>query len=57
MATFTNPANGATNGDTTAPFTWTVGGTGVQGYRLTLGTTVGGNDVVDSGPLPATQTA
>ena len=33
-------------------FAWTPAGAGTQGYYLTVGTTVGGYDVTNSGTLP-----
>ena len=55
-ATFTRPLNGATNVDTTQPFTWTpVAGAGY--YGLIVGTTPAGYDLVSTGPLPSTQTS
>jgi hypothetical protein len=55
-ATFTAPTNGATNLDTTLPFTWSpVGGAGY--YGVTVGTSQGGYNLVSTGPLPATQTS
>src|SRR5205807_1567945 len=54
QAAFSYPTNGATNVDTTQPFAWTTA-TGAQGYYLTVGTTQGGYDLINSGTLPSTQ--
>ncbi|MGI8559439.1 MAG: S8 family peptidase [Solirubrobacteraceae bacterium] len=53
---FTYPTNGQTNVDTTKPFTWSTA-PAAQGYYLTVGTTKGGYDVVNSGPIPASQSS
>jgi hypothetical protein len=55
-ALFTYPTNGQQNVDTTKPFTWSTV-SGAQGYYLFVGTTPGGYDLVNSGPLPATQSS
>jgi hypothetical protein len=49
----TSPADGATNVNTAWPFTWT-SSTGALAYRLTLGTTLGAVDVLDTGEVQAT---
>jgi hypothetical protein len=55
-ATFTQPLNGATNVDTTQPFTWTpVASAGL--YWVGVGTTQGGYDLVNSGALQPSQTS
>jgi uncharacterized protein YkwD len=55
-ATFIRPAVGATKVDTTQPFTWSpVASAGY--YAVTVGTAVGGYDLLNSGMLPATQTS
>jgi endoglucanase len=51
---FTNPTNGRVGVDTTKPFAWTTV-PGAQGYYLTVGTTLGGYDLLNSGVLPASQ--
>ncbi|MDQ1357724.1 MAG: hypothetical protein QOG44_2097 [Acidimicrobiaceae bacterium] len=56
MATFTRPTAGATNVDTTQPFTWSPV-TSAGYYGITVGTTAGGYDLVNTGPLPASQTS
>jgi Cysteine-rich secretory protein family len=54
-ATFMTPAQGATNVDTTHPFTWSpVASAGY--YGVSVGTSEGGYNLVNSGPLPSTQT-
>jgi hypothetical protein len=55
-ATFTAPSPGAANIDTARPFVWSPVG-GATYYGLTVGTTHGGYNLVDTGPLPATQTS
>jgi hypothetical protein len=55
-ATFTRPSPGATNVDTTRPFTWSpVASAGY--YAVSVGTTMGGYDLVNSGLLPPSQTS
>jgi trimeric autotransporter adhesin len=56
-ATMTYPTDGATNVDTTKPFTWGGASSGVQNYVLYVGTTKGSNNVVRSPILPSTQTS
>ena len=51
-AMFTAPPAGATLLDGTQPISWT-SAPGAQGYYLTVGTTPGGYDVVNSGALSA----
>ncbi len=53
---FTYPTAGQQNVDTTKPFSWS-GASAAQGYRVTIGTSQGAADVVDSGSLPASQTS
>jgi hypothetical protein len=48
----TSPSDGAREFDTTKPFTWTADAQAV-GYALTIGTALGGKDVLDSGQLIA----
>ncbi len=48
---FTNPTAGETGVTAAAPFTWSAAGAGTQGYYLTVGTTVGGFDVANTGTL------
>ncbi len=52
----TYPANGATEVDTTKPFTWTAD-TQATSYRLTIGTSQGASDLVDSGQTSNTSYA
>ena len=54
--TFTYPLDQQWAVDTTRPFTW-VTSPASQGNRLMVGTSPGGNDLVDSGVLPANQTS
>jgi hypothetical protein len=49
------PGNGATNADLTQGFSW-VGVPHTTVYKLTVGTTAGGADVVNTNELPSTQT-
>lgn len=53
IATFLQPAAGATNLGATQAFTWTAI-TGAQAYSLYVGTTAGANDVVNSNETQAT---
>ncbi len=55
-ATLISPANGQTDVNTTAPFTWTTIA-GAQGYYLTVGTSQYGTDLVNSGILPPNQSS
>lgn len=55
-AVFTYPLQGATKVDTRVPFAWTAA-TGAQAYRLTIGTSAGGQDLQDSGELAAQVTS
>jgi hypothetical protein len=55
-ATFTQPLNGASNVNHVKPFTWSTI-SGAQGYILVIGTAVHGTDLVNSGILPAGQSA
>jgi hypothetical protein len=50
QATLTFPRAGQADVDTTQPFTWAPFST-AQGYYLTVGTTEGGYDLVNTGPL------
>jgi hypothetical protein len=52
MATFTTPSEGAADVDGARPFSWT-SAPAAQGYYLTVGTTPGGYDLVNSGGLAA----
>jgi hypothetical protein len=54
-ATFTYPTQGQTNVDTSQAFAWTPVAV-AQGYRVTVGTTAGGSDLM-SATLPANQTS
>ena len=56
LATFSYPTNGQPNVDTTQAFTW-LGIPQAQAYILTVGTTVYGSDLVNSGILPPGQTS
>jgi hypothetical protein len=49
----TSPANGASGVDTAWPFTWT-SAAGALANRLTVGTTAGGADLVDTGDMQGT---
>jgi len=53
-ASFTYPLHAQTNVDTTHPFTWSPIYP-AQGYYLTVGTTLYGTNLVNSGILPPTQ--
>jgi hypothetical protein len=53
-AGFTFPVDRQTGVDTFQPFTWSTTPQ-AQGYHVMVGTTAGGADLVDSGPLPASQ--
>lgn len=54
-ANFTRPTSGATNVDTTKPLTWSpVASAGY--YAVTVGTTMGGHDLANSGLLQPSQT-
>ena len=53
-ALFISPTNGAINVKTTNVFMAWSAQTGVQSYRLTIGTTLGAADVYDSGEVTAT---
>jgi len=52
-AQLTSPANGATNVDPLAPFTWTTVAN-AQSYTLWVGTSAGSSNVYNSGPLTVT---
>jgi hypothetical protein len=52
-AQFSNPASGATSVYTNAPFSWS-SMPGAQGYYLTIGTTPGARDVLDTGQIQGT---
>ncbi len=54
VATFTNPLNGQSNVDTNQSFTWT-SVPSAQGYFLTIGTTLYGSDLFNSGVMAAGQ--
>jgi hypothetical protein len=51
----TDPAVGATLAGASVSFTWTANGNPVEQYRLTVGSSLGANDLFDSQPLPNTQ--
>ncbi len=55
-ATFTNPLDGQQHANTANPFTWAPSA-GAQGYYLTVGTTLYGSNLVNSGVIPASQTS
>jgi hypothetical protein len=57
QATFTYPLNGATNVDTTQPFSWGGASGPVGNYRLFIGTTQGAGDLVTSPFLRGNQTS
>src|SRR6185436_4484983 len=48
-----SPANGATSVHTTSPFQW-LAVSGAQSYALTVGTTPGGSDLVNTGEITQT---
>jgi RHS repeat-associated protein len=50
------PGNGATNVDLTNGFSW-LGVPHTTAYQLTLGTSLGASDVLNTGSLPGTQTS
>jgi hypothetical protein len=52
VPSFTSPVDGALNFDPSGPITWTA--TGADAYRLTVGTSPGGNDVVNTGEASTT---
>jgi len=52
-AQLTSPANGATNVDPSAPFTWTTVAN-AQSYTVWVGTSAGTSNVYNSGPLTVT---
>ncbi|MDR3764764.1 MAG: chitobiase/beta-hexosaminidase C-terminal domain-containing protein [Acidobacteriota bacterium] len=52
-AAITSPTSGSTLTGTSTTFTWSAG-TNVSGYYLWLGTTAGGHDLVNVGPLTGT---
>jgi hypothetical protein len=56
QATFLYPPNGAVKVDPTKPFAWT-SVSGAQAYRLSVGTTSGGKDVIDTGQIQQTSRA
>lgn len=53
--TITSPANGATNVAVTSSITWTPV-TGVPGYRISIGTTPGGTDIIANQPVGSATT-
>jgi hypothetical protein len=55
-ASLSQPANGASNVDTNQPFTWTALPSAAY-YGVSVGTVKGGYDLVNSGPIPGTQTS
>lgn len=56
QALFQNPVNGQLNVDTTQPFAWSTI-PAAQGYDLIVGTTLYGNDLVNSGVLLPSQSS
>src|SRR5581483_614491 len=55
-AVFTYPLNGALSVDTTRPFVWSTL-YDAEGYQLTIGTSEGAADLVNSGDLAASQSS
>jgi hypothetical protein len=55
-AVLTRPTNGAINVDPAQPFTWTPVASASY-YGVTVGTAKGGYELVNSGPLPGTQSS
>jgi hypothetical protein len=53
-AMLTRPTNGATNVDSTQPFTWSPVASASY-YGVTVGTAKGGYELVNTGPLPGSQ--
>jgi hypothetical protein len=53
-AAITSPTNGSTLTGASTTFTWSAGAGGVTGYYLHVGTTPGGVDLVNIGPLSGT---
>jgi hypothetical protein len=53
-AVITSPTNGSTLTGASTTFTWSAGTGGVTGYYLHVGTTPGGVDLVNIGPLSGT---
>jgi streptogramin lyase len=52
----TSPVPGSTLTSTSATFTWNAGPAGTTGYGLNVGTSLGGADLVNIGPLSGTST-
>jgi hypothetical protein len=55
-AAITGPTNGGTLTGASTTFTWSAGAGGVTGYYFHVGTTAGGADLVNIGPLSGTST-
>jgi len=53
-AAITSPTNGSTLTGASTTFTWSAGAGGVAGYYLHIGTTSGGSNLVNIGPLSGT---
>jgi len=53
-AAITSPTNGSTLTGASTTFTWSAGAGGVTGYYLHIGTTSGGSNLVNIGPLVGT---
>jgi hypothetical protein len=53
----TSPSPGSTLTGASTTFTWTAGTGGVTGYYLWVGTTAGGSNLVNIGPLASTSTS
>ena len=55
-AAITSPVSGSTLAGASTTFTWSAGSGGVTGYYLWIGTSPGGNNLVNIGPLSGTST-
>ncbi len=55
-ATMTGPTPGGTLTGASTTFTWSAGSAGTTGYGLNVGTSLGGADLVNIGPLSGTST-
>jgi hypothetical protein len=56
LATMTGPTPGSTLTGASTTFTWNAGSAGTTGYGLNVGTSPGGADLVNIGPLSGTST-
>ena len=54
--TMASPTNGSTLTSASTTFTWNAGPAGTTGYGLNVGTSPGGADLVNIGPLSGTST-